>query len=125
MVAASTMKASRKRLTANLRSTCHSAGLGSRRRYGLNQPGLAHPRRELRHHRKPLGAFHSVPARDLRKRTAAAEAEAGFGIDHTDCDARCFFAHSSIVNRFRWSAQALRLKSGAGTHDRFVAGPAL
>src|SRR5712692_11396178 len=106
---------STKRLTAGLRCKCNrrSVGLCTLCHPGLREASVVHARRELRHHRKPLGAVHPVPARDLRKRTSAAEAEAGFGVDHADCDTRRFFAHSGIVMRIRLLAQALELKAGA------------
>src|SRR5258706_15241671 len=100
---------SKNRLTAGLRCKCNrrSVGLWSLRHPALRQACVVHARRELRHHRKPFGAVHPVPARDLRKRASAAEAEAGSGIDHADCDTRRFFAHSAIVMRIRSLAQAL------------------
>src|SRR5262249_26875226 len=68
--------------------------------------GIRHPLRQLRHHGAPLGAFHPMPARDLRKRSAASEAEAGPGIDDTDCDARRFLGHSASKRVFMAPAQA-------------------
>ena len=78
-----------------------------RKRTALPTRAVQVPRGELRHHGLPLDGFHPVPARDLRQRASAAETEAGFGIHHTDCDARCFFAHGAIVKWFRSMAQAL------------------
>src|SRR5258708_3559988 len=110
MVAASTNRASTTRLIAALPCKGSSAGLWRGRALGLSQPRLGHARCELRHHRLPLGTFHPVPARDLRKRTSTAETEAGSGVDHTDCDARRFDAHLGIVKDIRWFAQAPRYK---------------
>src|SRR5437879_6037135 len=64
------------------------------------EAGIGHARRQPLHHGQPLRALHLVPARDLRKRSSAAEAEFGPGIDHADCDTRRFFAHCGSVKWF-------------------------
>src|SRR5215471_6814592 len=102
MKAATAVAANRKntssiRLIARLRSArgwpliLRGAGLR------LRQTGVCHALRQQRHDRVPLCAVHAMPARDFGKCTTTAEAEAGFGIDHTDCDTRRFFAHCGIV----------------------------
>src|SRR5262249_52923263 len=70
------------------------------------QAGIRHALRQLLHHGAPLGFLHAVPARDLGQRTSASEAEAGPGIDHTDCDARGVLGHSASKRAFAAPAQA-------------------
>ena len=79
-----------------------------RKRTALPTRAVQVPRGELRHHGLPLDGFHPVPARDLRQRASAAKTEVGSGVDHTDCDARRFYAHCEIVKCIRWLAQAPR-----------------
>src|SRR6266851_471538 len=100
MVAASTIRASRRRLMAPLPRKFASAGFWRGCTLGRRKPGVGHARRKLRHHGKPFRALHPVPARDLRQRTSAAETETGSGVDHADGDTRRFLAHSGIVKGF-------------------------
>src|ERR1700748_78563 len=76
-------------------------GRGLRRR----QSGVRHALRQQRHHAPPLRAAHAMPARDFGKRTTAAETEAAPGIDHANCDAWRFLAHSWNVTDILNSAQ--------------------
>src|ERR1700709_137371 len=87
------------RLMARLpRWLVRSASLGLRRH--RCECGVRHARRQALHYGQPLRALHLVPARDLRKRAPAAEAELGSGIHHADCDTRRFFAHRGSVKWF-------------------------
>src|SRR5205809_2268882 len=86
---------SRARITA--RFPDRSTRLRFRTRLHRRQAGFRHACREQFHQRKPLRALHAMPACDLRQRASAAEAEVGSGVHLTNCDARRFFAHGSIV----------------------------
>src|SRR5690349_24034254 len=72
----------------------------------LQKTCVRHARWKLRHDGAPLGAVHARPARDLRQRASAAEAEVGSGVDLADCGARRVLAHSCIVEDMSALAQA-------------------
>src|SRR3982074_3909883 len=102
---------SRTRITAQPPKTLARTSFGPGMWRDRNQAGIRHACRQQRHHGEPLDALHAMPARDLRQRASAAEAEIGSGVHHTYCDARRFFAHGSIVKGILAPAQAPLLQS--------------
>lgn len=60
---------------------------------GNRQSGVGHALMERCHDGQPFAVVHLVPARDLRERAAAAQAELGCWIDEADGDTWRFLCH--------------------------------